>query len=951
MTKTRFLEVIVKRILILTLIITILFSIFGIFSKTVFGDVEITGVEINPNDLDKAAEFKIFFKPHAIIGANGTIGIQFPIECTLPDSIPVNYINISHYTYSQSPINVQVIKSQNLVVLTIPSGIVANEPTVITFYLAAKIITPQLPSTYTLSMWTSSELTPVYYPFVIGSSSGNKVSSLQATVFPLDAGANTEYSLLFNVTQEGALIASNNDYLDVYFPKGTTFPIKIDPLKVLLRYNQCERIEIDKQRVRVYLPSSLGFIAPGAQCNILFLKDFGIKNPLLPGYYSVQVATSKDIGIAVSNPFQIVGTQISSATLSVDPLNQLSPAKYTIKFKTSQTKKLTANSDQIFVEFPKEVILPSNIIPGAILVNNTPCLNVSLSSQTLVITTPINIYENSDVTVEINTNFGIKNPSSTGDYSIKIYTMTDSTPVNLTFTVTSSTISKPEVVLSSTSAGQVSKYTITFTTGTSGELLAGIDKINIIFPIGTTMPSSIQISSITVNNIPTTSVEVNGTTVTITVPITTPVNGNVTVVISESANIKNPVQGGSYMLFVNTSKEQSSIQSSPYAISPTPVTSPLVSPAQPDGLNGFYITQPKIMLSSVSAIDPNPIIYYYFDNNAPTIFAGTPISVPEGTHTFYYYAVDNQAHQEKTSSMQFKVDTIPPQLTVTSPQNNAILNSKTVSVSGIVDAGSTVTVNGVIETVDSTGKFTIDIEISQASEVIVVAATDLAGNSTQTTLQVSLDTTPPPLEITSPVPFQEVHTLPLLVQGKTEKGALVSINGISATVNADGSFSGAVNALSEGEMSLIEVIAKDTAGNATKRTVNVKYVRTTIIKLQIGNKNAIVNTSTLILPVAPVIKNGRTFVPLRFVSEAFGAEVTWDGIFKIVGIKLGENEIKLQIGKNYAVYNDKQVTLDATPFIQSGSTLVPIRFVSELLGADVVWDGTTKTVTIVYPKQ
>ena len=939
-----------KRILILALIIMILFSILGLFPKAVIGDVEITGVEINPSELDKPAEFKIFFKPHTVIDANGTIGIQFPIECLLPDTIQVNYVNISHYTYSQSPINVQVIKSQNLVVLTIPSGILALEPTVITFYLAANIRTPQLPSSYTLSMWTSSELAPVSYPFTIGTSLGNKVSSLQAVVTPWDGGANAEYYLSFDVTQEGALISQNNDYVDVYFPKGTTFPTKIEPSKVLMKYQQCEHIEIDKQRVRVYIPSSL-FIAPGASCNIQFLKEFGIKNALIPGFYSIQVATSKDTGIAVSSPFQIVGTQILSATLSVDPLNQLSPAKYTIKFRTSQTKKLTANSDQIFVEFPKDVFLPSNIIPGAILVNNSPCVTVSLNSQTLQITTPINIYGNSDVTVEINTSFGIKNPSTTGDYTVKVYTMTDSMPVSLSFTVTSSTISKPAVVLSSTSAGQVSKYTITFTTGTSGELLAGIDKINIIFPIGTTMPSLIQTSSITVNNIPTTSAEVNGTTVTITAPITIPANSSITVVIFESANLKNPVQGGSYMLFVNTSKEQSSIQSSPYAISPTPVTSSLVSPAQPDGLNGLYVTQPKIMLSSVSAIDPNPTIYYYFDNNTPTVFAGTPISVSEGVHTFYYYAVDNQGHQEKTSSMQFKVDTIPPQLTVTFPQDNAILNNKNISLSGFVDAGSTVKVNGVLATVDPTGQFSIDVEISQASEVIIVMAMDLAGNSTQITLKVSLDLTPPSLEITSPVPFQEIHSLPLIVQGKTEKGALVTANGIPATVNLDGSFSCVLNSLSDSDISLIEVIAKDVAGNATKRTVNVKYVRTTIIKLQIGNKNAIVNTSTLTLPVSPVIKNNRTFVPLRFVSEAFGAEVTWDGIFKIVEIKLGDKEIKLQIGKNYAVYNGEQVALDATPFIQSGSTLVPIRFVSELLGADVVWDGTTKTATIIYPKQ
>ena len=58
----------------------------------------------------------------------------------------------------------------------------------------------------------------------------------------------------------------------------------------------------------------------------------------------------------------------------------------------------------------------------------------------------------------------------------------------------------------------------------------------------------------------------------------------------------------------------------------------------------------------------------------------------------------------------------------------------------------------------------------------------------------------------------------------------------------------------------------------------------------------------------------------------------------------------MQIGKKSATVNGKEVVLDVAPFIVNGRTLVPIRFISETFGAQVNWDGNTKTVTIVYPK-
>jgi len=65
---------------------------------------------------------------------------------------------------------------------------------------------------------------------------------------------------------------------------------------------------------------------------------------------------------------------------------------------------------------------------------------------------------------------------------------------------------------------------------------------------------------------------------------------------------------------------------------------------------------------------------------------------------------------------------------------------------------------------------------------------------------------------------------------------------------------------------------------------------------------------------------------------------------------LGDDTIRLQIGKNFASVNSKRIEIDTAPIIDHGRTMVPVRFISEALGAEVVWDDATKTVTVIYPK-
>jgi len=259
-------------------------------------------------------------------------------------------------------------------------------------------------------------------------------------------------------------------------------------------------------------------------------------------------------------------------------------------------------------------------------------------------------------------------------------------------------------------------------------------------------------------------------------------------------------------------------------------------------------------------------------------------------------------------------------------------------------------VNGNTVMVDGLGNFEAGVEVLSSPQIINISATDLAGNSSQKVLTVYLDTSPPNLTIVKPVMFQQVSKLPLIVEGITEKGAKITVNGINALVNEDGTFSYSLSTLQEGTVSNIEVIATDAAGNSTKRGVSVKYSKSVTMILQVGNAFALINGQTYTLEAAPTITSSRTMVPLRFIGEAFGAEFEYEPVTKTIDITIGSDRIKMQIGNKTATVNGKIAELDAAPYIVNSRTLVPIRFISETFGAEVVWDGSTKTVTIIYPK-
>lgn len=123
-----------------------------------------------------------------------------------------------------------------------------------------------------------------------------------------------------------------------------------------------------------------------------------------------------------------------------------------------------------------------------------------------------------------------------------------------------------------------------------------------------------------------------------------------------------------------------------------------------------------------------------------------------------------------------------------------------------------------------------------------------------------------------------------------------------------------------------------------------------IIVLTLERKDATVDGKSYILDAPPFLdtKANRTLAPVRFISEALGAEVAWVGETRQVVIRDGDKEIMLTIGSAEVLVNGERQTIDSAPELHPpGRTFVPLRFVSETLGAQVDYVHETRVITIV----
>ncbi len=152
--------------------------------------------------------------------------------------------------------------------------------------------------------------------------------------------------------------------------------------------------------------------------------------------------------------------------------------------------------------------------------------------------------------------------------------------------------------------------------------------------------------------------------------------------------------------------------------------------------------------------------------------------------------------------------------------------------------------------------------------------------------------------------------------------------------------------------------------DAEKAAIRASYSADELAKLKIaGDKIKKNNKNVTVLPVEniivkgakvkfdtpPVIKSGRTLIPVKALSEAFGAEVKWISAERKVVITKGSTEIILKLDNNKIYVNGVESTIDVPGCSINGRTVVPIKFIVEKMGLLVKWDSDSKVVEIENP--
>ncbi len=111
----------------------------------------------------------------------------------------------------------------------------------------------------------------------------------------------------------------------------------------------------------------------------------------------------------------------------------------------------------------------------------------------------------------------------------------------------------------------------------------------------------------------------------------------------------------------------------------------------------------------------------------------------------------------------------------------------------------------------------------------------------------------------------------------------------------------------------------------------------------------------LTFPIEPIIIEGRTMVPFRAIAEAMNIDIEWNAEDQSITARKGSGAavkvVRLQLNKTTAFVNGRTVALPIAPRAINGHTLIPLSFFSQQFGAQVSWNGNTRTVTITTPAE
>jgi hypothetical protein len=271
-----------------------------------------------------------------------------------------------------------------------------------------------------------------------------------------------------------------------------------------------------------------------------------------------------------------------------------------------------------------------------------------------------------------------------------------------------------------------------------------------------------------------------------------------------------------------------------------------------------------------------------------------------------------------------------------------ITKEDSITFAGYTKATASLSINNDIVSLDAKGNFSAKFPLTEGENRFKFIAT--SDNETKEEERLIIrDSTPPEVEVFDTGTLVDVKEV--LLKGKvSEKDSTVAVNSKLASVIG---LNWEITVPVEYGKNALTIIAKDKIGNEKLLSKELYVYRKLVVEVQLGNKTVYLNgVPQAPLSVPPYLKDGKMMIPLRLISEVLGGKAEWNPDTKEVKITIDDKIVSMVIGSTVAIVNGKAVNLDAPPEIKEGTTFVPLRFISDAFGFSIDWDDSTKTAKI-----
>lgn len=696
------------------------------------------------------------------------------------------------------------------------------------------------------ALWLIAVLAAVLV--VPGTRRAGAVSAANVVVTPPVTSVFGQYDIEFTTS---SALGANSGTIQLVFPLGSVLPCGCGGVGwnasdfTINGYVPAVSPTGEAEQNRVTLTTPVG-IAAKETVRIRVRQSAMIKNPFRAGSYRMAIHTSSEATPVDSLPYVISDSTVSGVQVAVVPAYAGNATSLAIDFKTGVHGALTAHEGNIIVGFPDAFNVPSSLPRSSVAINGViPAAAGQWQGHTLTIPVPLDVKAESTVRVDISDRAGITLPLAEGKYQVTISTTSETTPVS-------------SVPIEVAPSPQVRASIVVM----PGDLPDGGGGYYMHSVTCVVMASSNTGSTATIHY------RTDGGTWQFSM------GAPVMLVLNDGTHtVEYWVDDG----LSRDPADTAAVYSRTFLIDST---APQVVLSKPDAVTTTVRTSTFAVEGHVVGLGEGGTVAV---NDVPVIADAQgrfsyQVQLAEGANTVEVRATDAAGNTGSAIATVLLVTEVP-KITIVSPANWQEIKGGKVTVTGSVNVASVVTANGQPATVLDDGSFTCDLDIGVTGErlvvITVVATAKTSGLASQKVVMVTRAAEIPP---------------------KPDTVLKLTIGTSAAIVN------GTLTAL-------------DCAPFIDKST-------------------------------------NRTLVPFRFIGEALGGVVGWEPTTQAITISLAGHTVQLAIGQTTAVRDGQAIAIEQAPVIvPPGRTMVPLRFVAEALGAEVAWDGTSHTATVTYHQQ